>query len=46
MSERGNHKEMIKHTELNGNENIPNKTFQDTAKRGTKRTKSLSSVLN
>lgn len=31
MVERGNHKETIKHLELSGNENPPNKKFQDTA---------------
>lgn len=32
MDERGNHKETIKHLELNGNENSPNKNFQDTVR--------------
>lgn len=32
MDEGGNHKATIKHLELNGNENSPNKNFQDTAR--------------
>lgn len=32
MDERGNHKETVKHLELNGNENSSNKNFQDVAR--------------